>query len=323
MKVFLSWSGNRSKQVALALREWLQLVIQNLKPWCSDVDIEAGDRWGNEIATELQDCNFGIVCLTVGNLHSLWLHFEAGALSKSVSQSAVVPFLLDLEVTQIPRGPLSQFQSKKADKTGTLGLLEKLNSTAGSSLSPQQLATVFERLWPDLESKLTAIPAETSASAPQRATDEILEELVESSRGNESRLQRIEAGLSRLGIGAQSIRQSITDADVAEALTSIPYLRREEVEARAGELRNLLNQVGIRTRTQLFQVVTSRDAISWVEELYKRELLRPVDAPLDPAAVAVWVGLAVANGLSDQVKQHITNQILNCPEYREKHPPNS
>ena len=321
MNVFLSWSGDRSKQVALALRDWLRLVIQNLKPWCSDKDIGAGDRWSEEIANQLQQSKFGIICLTSENLESLWLHFEAGALSKSVSDSAVavVPYVLDLEVGNIPRGPLSQFQGKKADKAGTLEVLEKLNAAGDGSLTTQELAVIFERLWPELESKLKAIPISSVAKVPERETNEILEELVETSRENESRLQRIESGFARLGIGAFSQPQNITDIEVVEAFALIPYLQKEEIEARAGELRKCLNQVGIRTRTQLFQVVTSRDSIAWVEDLYKRELLRPTEAPLDPVAVAVWVGMAVANGMSDKIKQHITNQILLSEEYRQKH----
>ena len=45
MKVFLCWSGTRSKGIANALHEWLPRVIQALDPWIS-VDIDKGARWG-------------------------------------------------------------------------------------------------------------------------------------------------------------------------------------------------------------------------------------------------------------------------------------
>ena len=43
---------------------------------------------------ELDTTNCGIICVTPDNMREPWLHFEAGALSKSVKQAQVHPFLL-------------------------------------------------------------------------------------------------------------------------------------------------------------------------------------------------------------------------------------
>jgi hypothetical protein len=67
MKVFLSQSGERSKIIALALRQWLPDVIQSLEPWVSSEDIDAGVRWNNEVTKELSETRFGIICLTREN----------------------------------------------------------------------------------------------------------------------------------------------------------------------------------------------------------------------------------------------------------------
>jgi TIR domain len=61
MKVFISWSGERSQILAQALREWLPMVLQSVDPWLSQADIEAGERWAEKIAKELEGCNFGIL----------------------------------------------------------------------------------------------------------------------------------------------------------------------------------------------------------------------------------------------------------------------
>lgn len=82
MKVFLSWSGERSKVVAKSLSEWLEQVLQAVEPWIS-TDIEKGKRWDGEISQKLEQSKVGIICLTKDNLESTWLHFEAGAISNN------------------------------------------------------------------------------------------------------------------------------------------------------------------------------------------------------------------------------------------------
>src|SRR5258705_12105319 len=96
MKIFISWSGSRSHKLANQLRAWLPHVIQNIEPFMSSGDIATGARWRTNVSSELEKCNFGIICLTPENLRAPWIHFEAGALSKAVGNSHVAPMLLDL-----------------------------------------------------------------------------------------------------------------------------------------------------------------------------------------------------------------------------------
>jgi len=49
MKVFVSWSGEHSKAVASALQGWLEFFFQGVSFWMSDRDIQAGQRWGEEL----------------------------------------------------------------------------------------------------------------------------------------------------------------------------------------------------------------------------------------------------------------------------------
>lgn len=78
MKVFLSWSGERSKQVANLLSSWLCCVIQATRPWISSKDIDRGSLWFSEINDQLKDTSVGIICLTKENKDRPWILFEAG-----------------------------------------------------------------------------------------------------------------------------------------------------------------------------------------------------------------------------------------------------
>ena len=160
MKVFLSWSGESSKTLAGVLREWLALVFPDVSFWMSSRDIQAGQRWGNELDRELEATAFGILCLVPTNLLAPWLLFEAGALSKSVESSRVLPYCLGLQPEEV-QGPLSRFQGVSADEAGTRRLVESINAVLESRRSEAVLVRVFEKWWPDLKRDLQKIPAAT------------------------------------------------------------------------------------------------------------------------------------------------------------------
>ena len=115
MKVFLSWSGNLSLKITLALRDWLPSVIQAVKPYVSSEDIDKGTRWSTDIAKELESSSYGILCITSANMEAPWVNFEAGALSKAIDKSDVAPFLFNVKRSEV-QGPLLQFQSTVYEK---------------------------------------------------------------------------------------------------------------------------------------------------------------------------------------------------------------
>jgi hypothetical protein len=160
MRVFISWSGNRSKAIASAFREWLPLVIQSIEPWMSNVDIDRGTRWDPEIATQLSQINFGLICLTPENRNSTAIHFEAGAISKTVDgASRLYTVLFELEPEDL-HWPLSQFQHTKVNKEEVRVLLNSMRNALSDverKLSESQLNELFDDLWPKLEAKLAAI----------------------------------------------------------------------------------------------------------------------------------------------------------------------
>jgi hypothetical protein len=154
MRVFLSWSGIVSRSFALALDEWIPLVVQCARPFISTGDIEKGKRWSDVLGDELSKTDYGIVCVTRDNYNAPWLHFEAGAISKAIGKSYVSPVLFGIRPSEIS-GPLSQFQLTVCDKDDILNLMRSINSRLDDyKLSDDVLVKEFEKWWPDLKAKL-------------------------------------------------------------------------------------------------------------------------------------------------------------------------
>jgi len=183
MEIFISWSGSRSHAVATALHDWLPKIINDLRPWLSSADIGKGARWSVDVAARLNAAKAGIICLTPNNLHSDWILFEAGALSKAVENANVCTFLIGLEPSDL-EPPLSQFQATKAEEADILKLLQTLNQGLGENALPREhVAGAFEMGWPKLKSDLEKIPADETSSRPVRSERQLLEEILDLVRG--------------------------------------------------------------------------------------------------------------------------------------------
>lgn len=195
MKVFISWSGNISWKVAVIFRDWLPSVIQSLEPYVSSEDIDKGARWSTDIAKELEDSTFGILCVTKENLEAPWLSFEAGALSKTMEKSFVTPFLFDIKRSEV-QGPILQFQSTIFNKDDIKKMVQTLNKACGDAgISEQRLDKSFEVWYPTLEDELNALKNESVNTNEEIKTEdvnhssEILEEILELSRDNQKLLR--------------------------------------------------------------------------------------------------------------------------------------
>ena len=193
MKVFLSWSGKKSHKIALIFRDWLPSVIQEIDPYVSSEDIDKGARWSTDIAKELSDSTFGILCVTRENINAPWLTFEAGALSKTMDKAFVSPFLFDMKRSEVD-GPILQFQSTIFEKDDLKKLVTTLNKACEKdSLSDERLSKAFEVWYPTLQGELVKLRDENNFEDEDKnevelhtpMTQEILEEILELSRINQ------------------------------------------------------------------------------------------------------------------------------------------
>ena len=184
MKIFISWSGDKSKEIASVFKDWIPAVIQAAKPYFSPSDIDKGARWSNEIAKELEASTIGIICLTDDNLLAPWLMFEAGALSKSMEKSRVCPMLFGVAPTDLS-GPLVQFQAAPFSKEEVHKVIKTINAQLGDqALEPSVLESVFEKWWPELEEKINKALAKErkKSNAEIRSDRELIEEVLKISR---------------------------------------------------------------------------------------------------------------------------------------------
>jgi hypothetical protein len=123
----------------------------------------------------------GIICVTADNQREPWLLFEAGALAKTLEDTFVCPYLIQMRPSDLSPGPLTQFQAKTANRDGTFDLVSTINRALGAEALPaERLRRLFERSWPDLDAKLTALPP--ARLAVQRDQAEMMSEVLETVR---------------------------------------------------------------------------------------------------------------------------------------------
>lgn len=182
LKVFLSWSGQKSLAAAQLFSEWLPCVIQKAQPWISSKDIDRGSIWLGEVYSQLAGCNQGVIFVTKENQVNPWLLFEAGALSKGMSENRVCTFLVDLSIRDIESSsPLSHLHHTVTTKEHLLDLIKSINKRLESeAVQETVLQKIFEAMWDDFNVKLEEIKSRPDeVSTPDRTDNDVLNDILE------------------------------------------------------------------------------------------------------------------------------------------------
>lgn len=184
LKVFISWSKDRSKRVAIVLQEYLPQFIDGVDYFVSDKDIDPGERSMKTVEAELDGTNYGLLVVTPENQGEAWLNFEAGALSKHVDKDKndvprVVPILVGIDSPSQLTGPISQFQAVKLNHEGIERVVLSIARLSGTSEGVVQKR--FARTWDELEIALSAATAASPAPPlkPKRSDENKLDEVLE------------------------------------------------------------------------------------------------------------------------------------------------
>lgn len=145
---FISWSGEKSKSIAIIYREWLQDNFK-IETWLSIEDIECGKVWYKEVLKALKNISFGLFFITKENWDAPWINFEAGAISKGYIDNNVC--IINIDIDDIPEhSPLRHFQKVKFEKEAICRLTKQiLEKTDG--YDKDEFMKTFEKVWPSLD----------------------------------------------------------------------------------------------------------------------------------------------------------------------------
>lgn len=194
MKVFISWSGQRSKVVAEIFSDWLKCVIQASQPWISTRDIDRGAIWFSEINDKLKDVSVGVVFLTQENKNKPWILFETGALAKGLTTNRVCTFLIDLKPEDL-QDPLAQFNHTAPNENSVWELTRTINTCLiEKALDERILKQVFNTYWPQFEQSFENALHDFPPSEviPPRSEQDILSEILNNTRVLTQRVRALE-----------------------------------------------------------------------------------------------------------------------------------
>ncbi|CAM5796586.1 hypothetical protein [Rhizobacter fulvus] len=195
MKLFLSWSGEKSHAAAKVFHEWLPDVVQQLQPWISSESIDKGATWLTSIRDALQSTNgVGIFFLTAEAMASEWLMYEAGGVA-AVDASRVCTVCVGIEPRDIV-SPLSFFQSTRMEHRDVLQLVKTLNGRCVAPLDNARLEKSFAKAWPELEARIATVLEMKEAVAPVKSTNDpvtnALDRVLDGQRRIEARIGALE-----------------------------------------------------------------------------------------------------------------------------------
>jgi len=182
VKVFISWSGEKSRRVANVLRDWLPTVIQAVQPWLASADVASGARWEESFKSALSSSDAGILCITRSSVPSIWL--QAGALIQSVGRERVILVLIDASPANLP-SDLNEIQIINWNRMGIISLFHTLAALAYPDtpieLSERRLEEILmasrlavEDISVGLDDSITATDSLTISRSEKRADEESL-----------------------------------------------------------------------------------------------------------------------------------------------------
>jgi hypothetical protein len=113
--------------------------------------------------------------------------------------------------------------------------------------------------------------------------------------------------------------EPFTREDVRRELTKIPDLLENQIEHDFHQAFFSFRRIGIETKQELKNLLTSDKILDTLRQFYREELHRPQEHPIDPMAIATWGAVLFTNALSDSSLAFVLDGIRQSDEYRRVH----
>lgn len=156
MTIFLSWSKTKSKELANAMKIFLEGMFRDqIKIWMSSESISFGAMSMLDINEALKNSDKCIAFITEENINAPWIMYETGAVAsknylkdKNENVDAVIPIVFDdILDTAFSGHPLNQFQRMHFNKLSVHKLIRQLNDKIKAFPNESILNTQFNLNW--------------------------------------------------------------------------------------------------------------------------------------------------------------------------------
>ena len=99
--VFISWSGDRDREIAECLKLFLEDCV-DVECFVSSKCIKSCDSgWKESIQAAIKKADYGIVLISKKTLHAPWLYYEGGALEGRLNFENVTIMAIDCEKNEV------------------------------------------------------------------------------------------------------------------------------------------------------------------------------------------------------------------------------
>jgi len=188
MKLFLSWSGPKSRPIAEIMKNWIQFLFPSgVDIWLSTQgnSIKPGSFAVPQIIKGLRQSDYGVFCFTKDNVKSPWMMFEAGAVCKQDSNTSeiegVYTILFEGDIDDLRGTPLEQLQHTLFNKESMYKFFAAVNTISGQALIDEhRLSKNAEDSWDIYYPRIATALGERSVRGESMDKEQLIIKLPES-----------------------------------------------------------------------------------------------------------------------------------------------